>query len=769
VEWWPWGRGAFEEARRRNVPIFLSIGYSTCYWCHVMERESFEDAAIARRMNEGFVCVKVDREERPDVDDIYMAATQVLSGRGGWPMSAFLEPEGLRPFWCGTYFPPEDRHGLPGFPTVLEALSKAWRERPAEVREQAGSVAAAVREHLALAAAPVGLGLEQVSDGAARLLRTVDRVNGGFGGAPKFPQPVFLELLLDVRERAGDEATRDAIDEAARLTLDRMACGGMHDQVGGGFHRYSVDERWLVPHFEKMLYDNAQLGGLYARASALYGDGYYGAVARRTFDYVLREMTSPDGAFYSAQDAEVDGREGLNYLWTEEEVRGALAGGTGAGREDAEFALRVYGLDKGPNFRDPHHPGEPARNVLFLRGRPGAAAREMGIPEGEFLERLARVNARLYEVRQRRKQPRLDDKVLAGWNGMMVTALARGAVWLGEKRYGEAARRAAGFVLSRMRDPQRGLMRSWRGGRAGVAGFLEDYAFVIQAVVAIQDAARTAEPALVAAGTDRTESIGTALAEEAERLFGDPESGGYFDTREGESELFVRPRSSHDGAVPSGASAMLHGLLGLHVSTREPGHLERAVACLRSLSSAIAQSPAAAANATRGLLRVVTMNRAMMERVGTFGPKAAATAGGTPAPQEGRAEFTPVEIYADRERVEVGSGRPAELTVVLRIAEGWHIAAADAGEGEGGLEPLRVGVIGGTGVAVYADYPPGEAYGPDGRARVHKGSVELRVALEREGEWRGRPILTVRFQACSESECLEARTAELDVAVDEGR
>jgi uncharacterized protein YyaL (SSP411 family) len=363
VAWFPWGDEAIAEARRRDVPIFLSIGYSTCYWCHVMERECFESEEIARQMNDRFVCVKVDREERPDLDDLYMTATQLLTGHGGWPMSVFLEPQGLRPFWAGTYFPPEPRHGVPSFPQVLDAMSRAWTERRGEVLEQAASVAEGVRQHMVSEEAPVGLGLPQVTEAGRDLLKRFDRVHGGFGGAPKFPQPVFLEFLLDLRAAAADDATRDAIDQAVRRTLDRMAIGGVFDQVGGGFHRYSVDERWLVPHFEKMLYDNAQLAQVYARAAVVYSDDFYATIARRTLDYALREMTSSEGAFYSAQDAEVDGREGGNYVWTPEEIRAALP------PEDAGFAIKVYGADAGPNFRDPHYPDSSSTNVLFLRER----------------------------------------------------------------------------------------------------------------------------------------------------------------------------------------------------------------------------------------------------------------------------------------------------------------------------------------------------------------------------------------------------------------
>ncbi|MEL6797226.1 MAG: thioredoxin domain-containing protein, partial [Planctomycetota bacterium] len=348
VDWYPWGDEAFAAARQRGVPIFLSIGYSTCYWCHVMERESFESEATAAVMNERFVCVKLDREERPDVDDVYMTATQAMTGRGGWPMSVFLEPESLKPYYCGTYFPPTPRHGMPSFEQLLIGMSDAWAERSDDVVLQANRLGEAVAEQLVSRDQPVMIGAEQVQQAVGTLLKIADMQHGGFAGAPKFPQPAYIDFLLEVRD-ASDEPTRQAIDRVVTLTLDQMIMGGIHDHVGGGFHRYSVDAFWTVPHFEKMLYDNGQLAATYARAARIYGNADYRRAATRTCDYIIREMTSPDGGFFSAQDAEVDSREGLNYLWTPDEVRAVLSAA------DADFAIERFGLDAGTNFQDPHH------------------------------------------------------------------------------------------------------------------------------------------------------------------------------------------------------------------------------------------------------------------------------------------------------------------------------------------------------------------------------------------------------------------------------
>jgi uncharacterized protein YyaL (SSP411 family) len=752
VDWRPWGEEAFAEARRRGVPIFLSVGYSTCYWCHVMERESFESEAIARLMNERFVCVKVDREERPDVDDLYMAATQIMTGRGGWPMSCFLEPDTLRPFWCGTYFPPSSRHGTPGFPQILEGISSAWRDKRGEIVEQSGQVAAAVTEQMAAARAPVGVGLEQVGQAARALLTSFDRVNGGFGGAPKFPQPVFLELLLDVRDSAGDDATRDAVDQAVRLTLDRMACGGINDQIGGGFHRYSVDATWTVPHFEKMLYDNAQLAAVYARAAATYDDGFYREVAGRTLDYVRREMSGPEGELYSAQDAEVDGREGGNYVWQPDEVRAALGAG------DAGLALKIYGLDGGPNFKDPHHAESPPAYVLRLSGRPEKIVAELGMSAQTLRERMDRINARLYEVRKGREQPRLDDKVLTSWSGLMIGALARAGLALKRREYVEAAARAADFVFARMRDGAGDLVRSWRAGRQGPAAVLEDYAFLVDGLLALR--AADAATGWLRGGLSATAALVQArgLTERAASLFGDGE-GGFFDTRANRTDLFVRARSTHDGALPSGVSVMLNNLIELHEGTGERRYLDDAVACLRSISAAVAESPIGTTNATRALLRMIGTESAVAERLAALGPARNAA---TPE------ETTPVEIYASEERIRVGKGAPAELRLSVRIKDGYHLTAADPGPGGKGLVPLRVHTINGTGIATYADYPAGAPNGAAGELLIYRGTIEFAVAVERDGEWSGRPLLAVTYQACTDRECLIPTTVELDVAVDRG-
>lgn len=705
-----------------------------------MERESFEDSATAVLLNRWFVPIKVDREERPDIDDAYMTATQLMTGRGGWPMSVFLDPHTRRPFWCGTYFPPEPRYGMPSFAQVLERISQAWANQREEVERQSQNLAQSVREFLDAKSAPAPIGAASIERAIDALLRSFDHNHGGFGGAPKFPQPASLELLLEARGVV-DPAAADMIDRVVRTTLDKMAIGGMHDQVGGGFHRYAVDATWTVPHFEKMLYDNAQLARVYTRAAGEYGDAYYSHIARRTLDYVLREMTSPDGGFFSAQDAEVQHREGLNYLWTREQLRETLD------EADAALAAKVYGVDRGTNFKDPHHPDDPAANVLRLDHRPEQLAVDHAMTPEAFTARMARINDALYMARQRRPQPALDDKILASWNGMMIAALATAATALDEPRYLHAAERACAFIRERM-IVSGVLMRTWRDGVARVQGFLEDHAGVIEGFIATASAQRTLGRGDGAALVDAAEG----LLRDALREFGDGR-GGMYDTRENAHDLFVRPRSTHDGATPSGGAMMLHAMLDLTSAGRDCR--EQAGALLASLSAAIASAPQGAIAATRALLRMVRDGLDLPAEV-----HGGDDAGDQPQPHS---TFTPVEIYADAERITVTEDQPAGLNLVMRIADGYHIMAAEPGAP--GLMPLRVAIAGGGGVAVYADYPPGKPLEPDG-ARVHHGTVELRLAVERTGPRHGRPIIIVTFQACTDTECLAPMTLELDVAID---
>ena len=765
VDWYPWGEEAFAEGKRRDVPVLLSIGYSTCYWCHVMERESFENDSIAALMNERFVCIKIDREERPDLDDIYMTATQIMTSHGGWPMTVFLEPASRQPFWCGTYFPPEPRPGMgiPSLPQVLTNISAAWHKQRSDVIEQANQIGAIVRERLSGAAEPPSAisASRCVTEAVSGLLRMFDRNHGGFGGAPKFPQPVFLELLLDARERAGSPQTRAAIDEALRVTLDKMMIGGVYDQIGGGFHRYSVDATWTVPHFEKMLYDNAQLLSIYARAAAAFDDPEYARTVGETASYLRREMHTA-GGLASAQDAEVDAREGLNYLWSPEEVRATLD------KADAEFACRIFSLDLGPNFRDPHHPHEPASNVLRLRDRPESIAQELGVSLADFHARRVRVAGAMLAARNNRKQPHRDDKVLAAWNGLAIHGLAVAAERLRDAALLDDAVTAATFVLGTLRGTD-GLCRSWRGGARGGDGFLEDYGACALGLMSLSRALRALTPQRATEAASYQNAAADLIREAASRF----ESGGrWFDAAAEQSDSFVRTRSLHDGAVPCGSSMMLLALIELAAT----GHADaerHARTLLHSMLASIDEMPLGLAWATRGLLRLASDP---VFASSPLKPLVSADAGDAASNSAGSDAFTPVEIYAGAERVAIAKETPASLRVALRIAPGYHVLAADPwiDDPKGamrGLIPLRVHIRGGTGIEAYADYPAGTPYAAASEAlgtpRVYTEEIDFEIALEQTGEITGRPMLAITYQACSDNACLPPRTVELDIAIDQ--
>jgi uncharacterized protein YyaL (SSP411 family) len=739
VHWYPWGPEAFAAAREQDKPIFLSVGYSTCYWCHVMERESFEDPKVAALMNEHFICIKVDREERPDVDDIYMTGVQALAGRGGWPMSVFLEPRELKPFTGGTYFPPEARYGKPSFTQLLGSVRDQWRDDRAAVLAKARKIGDQVTRALSLSFQPQPLGAEQVNGAADSLMGAYDAAHGGFRrGNPKFPQPVQLEFLVAVAW--GDPAAQDALLH----TLDRMAMGGINDQVGGGFHRYSTDQRWLVPHFEKMLYDNAQLASVYARVHELTGDAFYGEVVEETLDYVLREMTSADGAFYSAQDAEANEREGDSYVWTPAQVRRALDD-AGVG-EQFDFAEVAYGLTAGGNFIDPHHRAEGSKNVLYLPARPEVIAGQIGLNLDDFNERMSLVNAALLAARDGREQPITDDKVLTEWNGLMISAMVDGSRALGESRYLESARRAATFVLENMRTPDGGLYRAWRAGQARIDGFSSDYAHFVRGLLALHR------------GTGERVWLDEAaeLARVSGRKFRDERSGVYYNTLAGQADLFVRVATTRDGVIPCANSVMLMNLLDLCELTGEASWLDEASKTLGGLSSRIRRSPRSMPLATVALHRFL----------GRYPDR---LPGESPGPAPPAAAPEPVKISLSHRTIAVSPDAPGALRVSFRIDEGYHLNAHEPGVA--GLVGLSVRVVG-QGLELEVEYPPGEPF----RNRlfaddllVHTGVVTLPLTVRQTGSWQGRAALVVTYQVCTDQVCLQPVERGLPVAITRGR
>jgi uncharacterized protein YyaL (SSP411 family) len=589
VDWMPWGPAALARAREEDRPLLVSIGYSSCHWCHVMERESFEDPRTAELMNESFVCVKVDREERPDVDALYMEAVQGMTGRGGWPLNVFLTPEQL-PFYGGTYFPPEPRSGMPAWTQVLQAISESWSEH----REEISAGGERLRERLGggalLTPSAEPLDESALDAAVAKLEESFDSINGGFGGAPKFPQgPVIEHLLARAAGRANrpvsanpenparwpifDRSAASTSPEAdmALQTLRAMASGGIHDQLGGGFARYSVDETWTVPHFEKMLYDNALLARAYLHGSQLNDDAHLQEVCRDTLDWALREMRGPEGGFYAALDADSEGVEGKFYVWTVAELREALGAG-------ADAAIAWFGATEQGNFVDPHHP-QPGLNVLQDRGpRPDEATRE-------------RIRARLLEARERRVRPGLDDKRLTSWNALMIAALADAGAALEEPRYLDAACKCAEFVLRDLRDERGRLLRAYNEGSARIDAYLEDHAFLLEALIALFEAT-CEERWFVEAG---------ALADTLIARFADPANGGFFSTASDGEALIARRKDLEDTPIPSGASSAALGLLRLSELTGQAEYERQAVSVLALLRDIAPRHPTAFGHALQAL------------------------------------------------------------------------------------------------------------------------------------------------------------------------
>jgi uncharacterized protein YyaL (SSP411 family) len=557
VGWYPWGPEALERAKAEDRPIFLSIGYSACHWCHVMERESFESEAIAEQLNRDFVPIKVDREERPDLDDVYMAAVQAMTGGGGWPMSVFLTPE-LEPFYGGTYFPPADRHGIPGFPRVLDAVAEAYRERRDEITTQGRRLVAHLREQLDVPSAGSEPQVGQLQVAAARLATGFDSKHGGFGGAPKFPAPMTLEFLLRHWRRTDDTQALQMVT----LTLERMAQGGINDQLGGGFARYSTDAHWLVPHFEKMLYDNAQLAHCYLEAYRATGRAEFGAVAAATLDFMLAELATDDGGFASALDADSEGEEGRYYAWEHADFDAALtAAGLSADERGALAAF--WDVTEGGNWE--------GRNVLRVAGE---------VPSADL---VARGRSALLARRNERERPGRDEKQLAAWNGMALRALATAALVLGEARYEAATRRLLAFVRQRLlRDGDR-LWRTARGEVSHTPGFAEDYANVVDGLLA----------AYAATGDAVELRLATALMQRATADFWDEESGTFFDISSEHQETFTRPRSLIDGATPAANSVAADVLQRLALLTGDEDMDRRARRILRTVSAAVDRQPSA--------------------------------------------------------------------------------------------------------------------------------------------------------------------------------
>lgn len=565
VDWYPWGEEALARARAEDKPILVSIGYSACHWCHVMEHESFENETTAALMNSSFICIKVDREERPDIDSIYMTAVQAMTGSGGWPLNAFLLPDGT-PFYGGTYFPSDEkasRYRMPTWNQVLDSIAMAFANQRADLERAGAELLSHVRRVSELVGEAGSLQRGILDNASLGIQHAFDGENGGFGGAPKFPQPMILEFLLRSYQRSQDSLTRDILT----LTLDRMAQGGMYDQLGGGFHRYSVDDIWLVPHFEKMLYDNAQLARLYAEAYLVTADPYYRRISQETLDYVVREMRHPEGGFFSAQDADSEGEEGKFFVWTLPEIRAVLGG-------DSLMFSQIYGVTAGGNFE--------GKTILNLQHPVSEVARVMGMSADQMEAIIDQARAKLFAVREQRVKPGLDDKVLTAWNGMMLRAFVVASQAFGRPDYLEVARQNADFLLRSLRREDGRVLRTWKDGRANtILGYLEDYAHLVDGLLALYSAT----------GESRWLRESMSLTDAALLLFWDDEAQIFYDTANDAENLVVRPRDISDNATPSGNSTFVSVLLRLANLTGRDLYRERAELVLTSLAGSLAQFP----------------------------------------------------------------------------------------------------------------------------------------------------------------------------------
>ena len=704
VDWYPWGEEALERARTEDKPIFLSVGYSTCYWCHVMERESFSNPEIAELMNRHFINVKLDREERPDLDEIYMAATQLLTQQGGWPNSVFLTPS-LLPYFSGTYFPPEDRQGMPGFPTVLRSMAEAWKSRRDDVDAQARELEGAMRRFLEERGAPAEAAPEAsvAERSLAALEGRFDAAWGGFGGAPRFPSPGNLFLLDDF---AGERP------EAARMldsTLDQMARGGLFDQLAGGFHRYATDREWKIPHFEKMLYDNGLLLELYARVYARTSDPEPARVARETAAFLAAEMSAPEGGFWSAIDAETHGHEGAYYVWTLDELEAVL------GAEDAGFLATLYGFDRAPFF-------EGTSYVLHLPSPLDEQAQRRRMSRGDLLEQMAPLKARMLEARDERERPATDDKVLADWNGMAISGLAVAGRLLGEASMVERAARAADFVWAELR-PGGALHHSWRGGRAKHAAFLSDYVFLVRGLLALHEADGDGR------WLERAEAL---TGEQIERL-ADPRGG--FCVAGRRPDVLFRSREVFDGALPSANAIAVLNLLELARHTGEDRWLQLAEATLRAFGAIVEQQP-------EGARMLALAARRYQQAVGRpeSGAEAPAAPGAGPLDTEAR------KLISTRLEIEdAGADGWRRFRLGVTVADGWHVYAHGA-DGET-ASPTELSAA--QAELRDVEYPAG---GDRDGVPVYAGEVE--IAGEARFEEGAAPRLVLAAQPCNSARCL---------------
>jgi uncharacterized protein YyaL (SSP411 family) len=767
VDWYPWGPEALEKARKEEKPIFLSIGYSSCHWCHVMEQKVFSDPEIARYMNEHFINIKVDREERPDIDEVYMTALHMYfqaiksTQTGGWPLSIFLTPDG-RPLGGGTYFPPKDEEGRTGFPTLMKTVAEMWRDRRRQMETNADILADAVRQASRPDAARAAPKLEHalLEPVLKSLEASYDAEFGGFGfnrnnpDRPKFPVPVKLALLQYEAKRRNDERAGKMLHD----TLDRMAAGGIHDHVGGGFHRYSTDRFWRVPHFEKMLYDNAQLADVYAEAYRHTGQEHYRAIAEDTIAFVFRELTDPRGAFYSSLDADSEGVEGKYYVWTAEELAATLSA------DELAICKAVYGTEGSPRFEL----GYVLEQVLPI----DAAATTLKRPAVQLERELKTIHEKLLAARQKRTAPARDDKILTSWNGLMIHTLARAGVIFEKPEYVQAGAKAAEFLLSEMRDEKGRLFRSYRVGQARVGAYLDDYAFLVEGLLALH----------LATGDEKWGNAARRLADQQMQLFWDDAGKGCYFTANDHETLLARTKNGYDSVLPSGNSVTVRNLLRLASISKQTEYRDRARQCLDLFVPLMEDSPAGMTNLALALSEYLdtaesdTPRRdSRRARIGIAPDAEVLLAGGQKsAPQSaGKGQKKPEVVTANAflsvDRLPPGG--TCKLLVQLAIAEGWHIHANPAGDPEFDLATeLSVKSALGTELTKIR-FPAGQkvSRGPGEKPLLqYAGRANLLGLLEVPADIAGRKdelTIEVTFQACNDVQCHPPKTITLKLPV----
>ena len=702
VDWYPWGEEALAKARHEDKPIFLSVGYSSCYWCHVMERLVFSDPAIAHLMNQFFVNIKVDREERPDIDGIYMTATQLMTGHGGWPNSVFLTPD-LKPFFAGTYFPPEDSHGRPGFPRVIQALHVAWQEKRQELEKQAEQISQSIARIHTTRSVSEKAGEDLSGKAIDHIENRFDPINGGLGTAPKFPPDHALNLLLTAYRQNPQAKYLDMVEQ----TLHHMARGGIRDHLGGGFHRYATDAQWRVPHFEKMLYNQALLTHNFLRAYQITNKTTYRIAAEEILNFVSREMTDAKGGFYSAIDAETEAEEGAYYTWTEQDIRQTL-------KKDADFFLSCYALAPMP---------EGSAGVIYKIDTDSALSVHHQIDTTTLHARLSPLKAKLLNARSQRTRPLLDDKIITAWNGLMIGAYSRAYRVLGHPEYLTTAQKAADFIHDNMRDADGDLYRIYREGQRKGEAYQEDYAYLIDGLLHLYRATRSA----------RHLQDALSLSERMHTAFWDTLNGGYFLTQS-QNEMIVRTKSFYDSALPSGNAVALHVLWELRTLTQNPLYAQRALALTNSFAPLAEETPGAFLHFIHGTMMA-------SDPIATLSPDSLVTASAIALPSD--------------------SANILKVNVRLNIASGWHIQASNPTDDY--LIPTRLSLDTDSAEITQIDYPPAENLQfPFAERAIAVYTDSLNVPLTLSFKTRPENLsLLLTYQACDSTRCLSPQTQRI--------